>query len=86
MAMSRKHYREVAGLIAAERALARSLLSNATPGGNVETYGVAVLESTRNLAMSLADMFKRDNGAFQREKFYEAAGISAPHLSKGEER
>jgi hypothetical protein len=79
VAMSRKHYVEVAGILAAERAMAREKTK-----GPEAAEGWAVLEATRNLTLSLADMFKRDNGGFQREKFYDAAGVSAPYTATGE--
>lgn len=63
MAMSRKHYTEVAEILAAEIAVNRDNMS--------------VTLAIRNVALSLADMFKRDNGNFDRQRFYAACGIEA---------
>ncbi len=60
MAMSRKHYREAAETLAAQHA-------NAT---TPET--IAAVES---ITRDLADMFKRDNGHFDRQRFYDAARL-----------
>ncbi len=58
--MSRKHYVAVASVLAADRAIAR------TDGER------RVID---NIARSLADVFKRDNGRFDRQRFYVACGI-----------
>lgn len=60
--MSRKHYVEVAAILAGDLATA----SNEGERNKV-----------RGIALSLADMFKRDNSRFDRERFYAAVGIDA---------
>lgn len=67
MAMSRKHYREVAGIINME-------LKNAEAFVNDDEIGTAqyVLD---NVAKSLAAMFQIDNSNFNRAQFLEACGI-----------
>lgn len=66
MAMSRKHYREVADLLAGEHAIA------STPD---------VVTAVENITRSVADMFKRDNGHFDRQRFYDAARLGEPELA-----
>jgi hypothetical protein len=65
--MSRKHYVEAADVI--KRNLAR--VHEESP----EAQAAAEL-AVRSVAVGLADMFKRDNGMFDRDKFYTAAGMS----------
>ena len=60
--MSRKHYVKVAAILAAERALATSEPERRT---------------IDNRARSLADVFKADNGRFDRQRFYDAADVDA---------
>lgn len=76
--MSRKDYRAFAEIIAAERSMARHQLAN---GGN---DGEVKLRTTRNIAFSMADVFARDNARFDRERFYEACGISDRYAANGE--
>lgn len=78
--MSRMHYNYVASLIAGERALAKPGLSG---GDRAVAAAEAKLETTRNLALSLADFFRQDNSRFDRERFYTAAGIEDPYSSTG---
>ena len=59
--MSRKHYTEAASILATERD--RSSDSPRT------------LATLDRVARDLADMFKRDNGRFDRARFYAACGI-----------
>lgn len=63
MAMSRKHYREAAEIIKRHRQI------SARSGDNTGVYAV------EGVAEELADMFKRDNSAFDRARFMEACGI-----------
>ena len=58
--MSRKTYIEAAAILAGERALARDDHERRT---------------IDNIARSLADMFKQDNGRFDRQRFYAACGM-----------
>lgn len=80
MAMSKKHYVRVAAIIAAERAMARTALHT-----RQHSKAVGKLEVTRDLALSLSDVFKADNGAFDRDRFLYAAGITDRYVSTGEE-
>jgi hypothetical protein len=59
--MTRKHYVEVAAILAGERAVYAS-----------KPDAVRVLD---NVTHSLADVFKRDNSRFDRQRFYDAAGL-----------
>jgi hypothetical protein len=59
--MSRKDYREFAEIISAEISVRRD-----TP---------AAVEAVKSIAYSMADVFKRDNSRFDRERFYTACGI-----------
>ena len=58
--MTRKNYREVAAILAGD------LATCTTP---------AERQKVRGITLSLADMFKRDNSRFDRDRFYEAVGI-----------
>lgn len=58
--MSRKHYEAIAEVLAAERAISGTALGR-----------IAVV----NITHSLADVFKRDNPSFDRERFYKAVGL-----------
>lgn len=58
--MSRKHFVAVAAILAGERALATT---------------AAERRSIDNIARLLADVFKRDNGRFDRQRFYDACGV-----------
>lgn len=58
--MTRKHYVAVAAILAGERALATTDEQR---------------RMTDNIARSIADVFKRDNGRFDRERFYAACGM-----------
>lgn len=64
MAMSRKHYREVAEIIKFE--------TQVIEGSPDRDVADAVL---RRVAGELASFFKRDNGSFDRAKFMEACGL-----------
>jgi hypothetical protein len=69
MAMSRKHYREVAELIKSQYefyAESSDLTDDAAGTGQ---------EALRNTAYGLASMFLIDNDRFDRSKFLEACGI-----------
>lgn len=66
--MSRKHYREVAEIIKAERNVGHD------DGLSVETI-TGIDLATRNIASRIATMFKIDNSRFDREKFLDACGI-----------
>lgn len=59
--MSRKHYVAVAAILAGERALSTT---------------DAERRRLDNITRSLADVFKRDNGRFDRSRFYDACGIA----------
>ena len=58
--MSRKHYVQAAAILAGERALADT---------------DAQRRQIDNIVRSMADMFKRDNGRFDRQRFYSACGM-----------
>ena len=58
--MSRRHFEAVAAILAGERAMATT---------------DAERRSIDNIARSLADVFKRDNGRFDRDRFYSACGM-----------
>lgn len=58
--MSRKHYREVAAVLAGDLA-------------TCETDGER--RKVAKIACSLSDVFKRDNGNFDRQRFYTACGL-----------
>jgi len=58
--MSRKHYIAAAEVLAFER-------KQATTDGERRTID--------NIARGLADVFKRDNGSFDRQRFYDACGV-----------
>lgn len=72
MAMSRKHYREVA-----------QVLRSAFDAVRVEIDGEAIegvwerepYEALERVTRELADVFKRDNSAFSYQVFYEACGV-----------
>lgn len=68
MAMSRKHYREAAEVIA--RALPSERDMQSLSDGAGERHN-ACLE----IAVGLANMFKADNSAFRRDQFMEACGL-----------
>lgn len=64
MAMSRKHYVEAAKVIK----------------GNLEDFQVdsasgTIFNMAESIANDLADMFKRDNSAFDRARFMDACGM-----------
>lgn len=61
--MSRKDYESLAAVINGERACA---------GGNKDR-----LRTASNIARSMADVFKRDNSRFDRERFYAACGLDS---------
>lgn len=67
MAMSRKHYTEVAKIIKTERELAETFSDLSAK--------IAVKHSTNAIAEDLANFFKRDNAAFDRARFLDACGI-----------
>lgn len=66
MAMSRKHYREVAEIIKSERESVTDY---------PETMRESVLVSTLVIARRLATMFEIDNSNFNRAQFLKACGI-----------
>ena len=66
MAMSRKHYTEVAEIIKAE--------IDGIDSVN-DPFGVGAHSALSNVADNLADMFKRDNSAFDRARFLDACGL-----------
>lgn len=81
MAMTRLHYNAVAAVIAGERENARKELLG---GITVAAEGHARLETTRNIAYSLSGIFESNNPRFDRDRFFEACGISNPHSATGE--
>jgi len=68
MAMSRKHYREVAEIIRAEIHLDRPLTKH-----DRDTFDDA--DAIYNIASALATMFKCDNSLFNRAQFMAACNI-----------
>jgi hypothetical protein len=58
--MSRKHYVRVAGILAGELALSTTDKER---------------QRVKNMAHSLADIFKQDNSAFDRQRFMTASGF-----------
>lgn len=83
MTMSRKHYTKAAAIIAGERAGAASTLQSAEQLSPAWLQANGALKATKNIALSLADMFAQDNSAFQRDRFYDAAGITDPYSPTG---
>ena len=71
MAMSRKHYREVAEVIKNNLDDLRLLENNGTPPA-VTRYARDVVQSVAN---DLAVVFKADNSNFRRDQFMEACGL-----------
>lgn len=67
MAMSRKHYTEAAEIV-------KRNLERATDGVPEDMAGNAEF-ALKNVANDLADMFKRDNSAFDRSRFMDACGF-----------
>ena len=65
MAMSRKHYREAA------EAIRWSLNGHPNTPVRRETRR----ETAQSIATDLANMFKRDNSNFDRQKFMDACGL-----------
>jgi len=63
--MSRKHYVEVARLIADE-------IESASP-----LFERSRINGASNIARGLADMFAADNGHFDRQRFYFAAALDS---------
>ena len=59
--MSKKLYERTAAVLLAETA--------------VTTRDLAARRTVENITYSLADIFAQDNPRFDREKFYEAAGM-----------
>jgi hypothetical protein len=59
--MSRKHYREIAAIIAGEYAC--------------NGHDRNVERALHGVMLSLADVCKRDKSRFDRERFYDACGI-----------
>lgn len=66
MAMTRKHYREAAEIIKG---------AQQAPGDLPSTARYAAYITALSIASGLADMFERDNAAFDRQKFMEACGL-----------
>lgn len=67
MAMSSKHYREAASVIA-------SAVSEANDRGSEHTD--AILRTVEVVADGLARMFKADNSAFNRATFFDACNLT----------
>ena len=72
MAMSRKHYREVAEILNDHL---REIKAESREPGEIE-----VVES---IAANMAEFFKRDNGNFQYGQFYKAVGMDVPSRHVG---
>lgn len=70
MAMSRKHYREAAEVI-----------KNVVTEAELQTPArkKAATEAAREIARGLANMFRADNGLFDRAKFMDACGLGDPN-------
>jgi hypothetical protein len=60
MSMSRKNYETIAAILA----------------GDFATGTAAQRITVRNVTLSMADAFQRDNAGFSRERFYIAVGLS----------
>lgn len=69
MAMSRKHYREAAGIIADQVQKLEELERNA--GADV----TIPRECVEEIAEQLATMFQEDNHSFRRSQFMDACGL-----------
>lgn len=69
MAMSRKHYREAAEIIA------RVAEGGSSFEGLEGMINTGRREAAREIADGLAIMFKQDNPAFRRDQFMEACGL-----------
>lgn len=76
MAMSRMTYNAVAAMIAGERKRTEDKRFGSIPR-------FFVLETTRNLAVSMANLFSQDNPRFDRARFMEACGIEDEHHRQG---
>lgn len=76
--MTREDYRAFAAILAAERSMARHNLANDG------TEGEPKLRVTRNIVLSMADVFAADNPRFDRAHFYAACGVGDPHAINGE--
>lgn len=67
MAMSRKHYTEVAKIVRDNVEFA---------GRQVSDHGASYAVGVSAVARDLADMFRKDNPAFDRSRFYMACGLN----------
>tara|TARA_R100000963_G_C4591135_1_gene68278 strand:+ start:395 stop:598 length:204 start_codon:yes stop_codon:yes gene_type:complete len=67
--MSRKHYIQVAKIIADQIEFTRQFNN-----GKIEQHRIA---ATIQIARDLADMFQRDNAQFDRERFLTACNVQA---------
>lgn len=76
MALSRMTYNAVASMIAGERKRTED-----KGFGSIPRF--FVLETTRNLAVSMANLFSQDNPRFSRERFMEVCGIADEHHRQG---
>lgn len=84
--MSRKHYQQVASLVAGDIALARHQAAcgdgpHSQASQVTMVRGEAALQALRNMARGMADMFQKDNPAFDRARFYLACGIGEDGFS-----
>lgn len=70
MALSRKHFEAIAGIL---RALDRDPGEPLALGGDAEYYG-GLNEMRRDVARDLAGYFATENPYFDRERFLKAAG------------
>lgn len=66
--MSRKHYIETARIIADE-------VEDALVTEHMRTLQIVRAETAAVIAVRLADMFKRDNPHFDRQRFYFACAL-----------
>lgn len=73
MAMSRKHYTELAGMLAGEYAINAPLPDTANATAETHAARAGARDAIENLTGSIADMCKRDNPRFDRTTFYMAA-------------
>ena len=72
MALSRKHFEAIAGIL---RALDRDPGGPLALGGDAEYYD-GLDEMRQDVARDLADFFATENPYFDRQRFLKAAGVN----------
>lgn len=67
MALSRKHFEAIAGILAKNAGFY---------GGSREMYGLGKREALEDVTDDLSDYFASENPHFDRQRFLKAAGVS----------